>query len=186
MNYHSNFDRIPQDRYETPEHVSAIILPYIEHIRCIWEPACASGKMVRVLAENGARWVCESDIETGTDFLKEHWLPMLSVRGIVTNPPYSRGLSQQFVEHAITLMEPVGGLVAMLLPHGWDLAQERSHLFEGHPAWHRQVSIRHRIRWFEGTTGNPRGHHSWMIWDWSALCALPTTYWNPPKESKAA
>jgi hypothetical protein len=185
MNWHSNFERVPQDRYETPEWVSEIILPYIEHIGCTWEPACASGKMVRVLASNG-RWVVDTDIQTRDDFLKTECTPLASVRAIVTNPPYQRGLAQQFVEHALDLMQPCGGLVAMLLPEGWDMAQERIHLFEGHPAWRRKIAIRKRIRWFEGTKGNPRAFHAWFLWDWAPGVAMPTTYWNPPTEEKAA
>lgn len=185
MNWHSNYERIPQDRYETPEWVSQIILPYIQHIRCVWEPACASGKMARVLAENGARWVCTSDIEYGADFLAQEHTPMASVRGIVTNSPYSRGLAERFVVHALELMRPVNGLVAMLMPHAWDMAQERAFLFEPHPAWVRKIAIRKRIRWFEGTTGNPRGFHAWFVWDWSLGEQLPMTYWNPSEEIAA-
>lgn len=185
MNWNSGFERIDQDRYETPDFASAIILPYIAHVRCAWEPACASGKMVRVLSESGFRWVIETDICHGVDFLQQESPPMVSVRGIVTNPPYQRGIAQRFVEHALELMRPVEGTVAMLLPHGWDMAQERQHLFEPHPAWRRKIAIRKRIRWFEGTTGNPRGFHSWFLWDCRNLGALPTAYWNPPEEMAA-
>lgn len=184
MNWNSGYERIPQDRYETAPWISEIVLPFIEHIGCAWEPACASEKMAEVLARGG-RWVVRTDIDRGVDFLAQETLPMLSIRLIASNPPYKRGLAQAFVQHALDLMEPVEGMVAMLLPHGWDMAQERIHLFEPHPAWRRKISIRKRIRWFEGTKGNPRSFHAWFIWDWSARRALPTTYWNPPEEMAA-
>jgi hypothetical protein len=186
MNWHSGFARIAQDRYETDEWVSEIILPYIPHVRCAWECASASGKMARVLAQGSYRIVVESDICRGEDFLEQEQAPMVSVTGIITNPPYKRGIAQRFVEHALDLMKPVNGTVAMLLPHGWDMAQERVHLFEPHPAWRRKIAIRKRIRWFEGTKGNPRGFHAWFLWDWRPGPALPATYWNPPPEEKAA
>lgn len=186
MNFNSGFDRIDNDRYETPEYVSEIILPYIDGIGCVWECACASGNMGRVLSSESNRWVIGTDICYGDDFLKQKHLPLASVRAIVTNPPYKRGVAQQFVEHALKLMEPVQGVVAMLLPLGWDMAQERVHLFEMNPAWRRKIAIRKRIRWFEGSKGNPRAYHAWYIWDCRNLGALPTTYWNPPAKQVAA
>lgn len=185
MNWHSGFERIAQDRYETPDKVSATILPFIpRYARCGWEPACGSGRMLRAL-ERGGLMMVGTDIDQGLDFLLAAHTPLASVRLIVTNPPYRRGLAQQFVEHAIELMRPVDGVVAMLLPFQWDMAQERAHLFEPHRAWRRKVGIRHRIRWFEGTDGNPRGFHCWMIWDWTARRALPPTYCNIPQEIAA-
>lgn len=182
MNWHSGYDRIPQDRYETDEWVSEIILPYIEHLSRLWEPACASGKMVRVLARGG-RFVVSSDINGGIDFLKQPAFPFaIGAQGIVTNPPFS--LAQEFVEHALTLMRPARGLVAMLLPVMWDCAQERDHLFKPHPAWRQKIVIRRRIRWIPGTKGNPRLYHAWYIWDWRPGKAKPAAYWNPPEEPR--
>jgi len=185
MNYHSGFPRLDRDNYPTPSWVSEIILPYIDHLKMVWEPACGEGKMVAVLARGG-RWVIDTDISKGQDFLEQDGLPLLSVKGIITNSPYRRGIAQQFVEHALDLMKPVNGTVAMLLPHGWDMAQERAHLFEGCPDWRQKIAIRKRIRWFEGSKGNPRGHHAWFLWDCRRLGALPTTYWPATSDEVAA
>ncbi len=45
----SGYERKERDLYETPEWVTEALLPHIPYPLEIWEPACASGKMVRVL-----------------------------------------------------------------------------------------------------------------------------------------
>lgn len=64
--------------------------------------------MAAVLRAAGYR-VQTADIRTGQDFLRRS----RPAENIVTNPPYSGGLAEQFVRHALTLAR---GKVAMLLP----------------------------------------------------------------------
>jgi hypothetical protein len=68
----SGYGRIEADRYETEAWVTEVWLPHLPAISDdvpIWEPACGSGKMAKVLRDAGYA-VFASDIETGTDFLK--------------------------------------------------------------------------------------------------------------------
>lgn len=177
MNWHSGFERIPNDKYETPEHATEVLLPFIEHVSCAWECACGSGQMVRVLARGGRR-VVASDIESGTDFLKQTALPVCDkpIQAIITNSPFGK-TGTRFVEHALGLMKPVNGLVAMLFPADFDFYPIRAHLFDPHPAWGRKVAIKKRIRWINGTTGHPRLFHAWFLWNWrhagEARCSYP-------------
>jgi hypothetical protein len=97
-----------------------------------------------------------------TDFLacnKAH-----DVFGIVTNPPYV--LAKEFCGHAIALMEPVRGFVAMLLRTDFDHAKTRSYLFANCPPFAKKLVLTRRIQWFEDSKGSPSFNHAWFIWNW--------------------
>src|SRR5262249_12969528 len=150
------------DCYETPEWVTAALIPYIDTKRCAWEPAAGSGKMAAELRKHGFE-VSATDIESGDDFLK---LAMRNshIQVIVTNPPYA--LAREFIEHALELTKPVNGAVAMLLRTDFDHARTRKHLFGDCAAFWTKLVLTKRIRWIEGSTGQPSFNHAWFIWDW--------------------
>jgi hypothetical protein len=100
----SGYARIAFDQYETPEWATRALLPHILGGLVIWEPACGSGKMSRVLNAHLA-----TDIQAGRDFLQERRPE--GINAVITNPPYST--ATEFIDHALELMEPVGGAVAM-------------------------------------------------------------------------
>ncbi|WP_315792684.1 class I SAM-dependent methyltransferase [Bradyrhizobium sp. SZCCHNRI1002] len=160
----SEYPRVDRDRYETPPEAVAVLMPYLPPRLYLWEPACASGKMVRALAAAGHSVRCGdiADAGGGTDFLKVETAPR-GIQGIVTNPPYS--LAREFVEHGIALMKPVDGFVAMLLPLDYGTAVSRRHLFRDCPIFALKIEMTWRIRWFEGTLGNPKENHCWCVWD---------------------
>lgn len=169
----SGYERQERDLYETPEWVTEALLPHLalSTDMIVWEPACGSGKMSRVLA---ARAFCHSsDIEPTfryaekIDFLGA-FEPIDDARAIITNPPYER--AAEFCEHALRLMEPVGGLVAMLLRTDFDHAKSRAHLFRDCPAFAKKLVLMKRIAWFVEANGKPKAspsfNHAWYIWDW--------------------
>lgn len=161
----SGYERKERDLYETPEWVTEALIPHLPTLNRIWEPACGSGKMLRVLSLN--RMAYGTDIDGGNDFLRTTLL-LTGCDAIVTNPPYE--LATEFCEHALRLMEPVGGLVAMLLRTDFDHAKSRSHLFRDCPAFAKKVVLTKRIIWFEPAPGekgkSPSFNHAWFIWDW--------------------
>lgn len=162
----SGYARKERDLYETPEWVTEALLPHLPRQPVhIWEPACGSGKMVRAL--RSLTMVTATDIETGADFLKCDQ-PYVMIDSIITNPPYELGT--QFCEHALKLMEPCGGVVAMLMRTDFDHAKTRSHLFRDCPAFAKKVVLTRRIVWFEPEPGakgkSPSFNHAWFIWDW--------------------
>jgi hypothetical protein len=162
----SGYERKERDLYETPEWVTEALLPHLPPLQEIWEPACASGKMARVLARHAQRIIRTTDIETGTDFLVE----TRKVECIVTNPPYK--LAQEFIEQAITLADHV----AMLLRCDFDHAKTRQHLFG--PGFAKKLILTKRIKWFEDSKGSPSFNHSWYIWDRSHQ-GPPTLAYGP-------
>lgn len=158
----SGYERKELDLYETPEWVTETLIPYLSNRALhVWEPAAGNHKMAGPLIQAGFR-VATTDIQTGTDFLKQTAADE-SVQAIVTNPPYS--LAKEFIEHALNLMK-YDGLVAMLLRTDFDHAKTRQHLFGGCRAFAQKLVLTKRIIWFDGPKAAPSFNHAWYVWDW--------------------
>lgn len=173
----SGYERKERDLYETPEWVTVALLPHLPQlpkIPCIWEPAAGSGKMVRPL--ESYTFVFASDIDKGTDFLQQQRPVGGGPTAIITNPPYV--LAQEFISHALAIMEPIGGMVAMLLRTDFDHAKTRQFLFSCCPPFAKKVVLTKRIQWFEDSKGSPSFNHAWFIWDWKHQGA-PTLAYGP-------
>jgi hypothetical protein len=155
----SGYKRKRNDNYATPDWVTKAICPYIS-IRAlhVWEVAPGAGHMVKSLKDFGLRvWSSPVDFLT-SDLISDR------VGAIVTNPPF--GKSQEFIEHALELMKPQRGVVAMLLRIDYDSAKTRQRLFKEHPAWHKKLVLTRRIIWFKKKGAAPSYNHAWYIWDW--------------------
>lgn len=167
---HSEYELVPGDCYFTPAWVTEALLSVEEFSDPIWEPAPGDGHMVRALTSGGY-----SVAPSHMDFLSTSHRNC-NAKSIVTNPPYSQGLAEKFVRHAINLMLVGGditdrsesGKVAMLLPHAWDTAKGRRDIFEEHPAFKAKHTLTRRIRWenLEQKANGPSSNHAWFVWDW--------------------
>jgi hypothetical protein len=138
------------------------LAPHMKGVRYIWEPACGQGKMAKMLATWPGVRVRASDIEKGVNFLA---IAHAHHDAVITNPPYSH--AQDFIEHALKLVKPYQGRVAMLLRIDYDSAKSRQHLFGRCPQFAKKVVLTSRIKWIEGSTGSPSFNHAWFIWDWT-------------------
>jgi hypothetical protein len=157
----SGYQRKERDCYETPPWVTSVLGPHIpKRITQIWEPACGSGKMLRVFDEWDFR-VKATDIATGDDFLEssDNW-----AGAIITNPPYN--LAREFIARALDATEVGVGFVAMLLRTDFDHAKSRQSLFGCCEEFAKKLVLTKRIRWIEGSTGQPSFNHAWFMWDW--------------------
>jgi hypothetical protein len=127
-----------------------------------------SGSLLLAVERWYARWVAAgctveaSDIADGRDFLRTP--AIFNCDAIVTNPPYSR--ARGFIEHAIEVMQPSMGKVAMLLRTDYDHAKGRQHLFGECPMFAKKLVLTRRIVWFDGPKAAPSFNHAWYIWDW--------------------
>ena len=161
----SNYERKDRDLYETPEWVTQAVIQFLPSPPIkIWEPACGNGAIVRVLADNGYD-VYATDKVDGEDFFENG--DSKGSHGIVTNPPYTD--SAVFVQHAIDVMMPRNGFVAMLLPVDYDSAKSRRSLFADCPVFSRKIVLLRRIVWFERDDGKkaaPSENHAWFVWSW--------------------
>ena len=163
----SGYERKERDLYETPEWVTEALLPHLPSgpLR-IWEPACGSGKMSRVLARD--HHVVATDIwapdEIAVDFLEIEQPVDGPHDAIVTNPPYE--FAAEFIARAMAFQLAANGVVAMLLRTDFDHAKSRSPLFANCPAFAKKLVLTRRIKWFEDSKGSPSFNHCWFIWDW--------------------
>lgn len=171
----SEYERIERDAYETPEWATMALIPHLRPLEKIWEPACGTGKMLRALQKAGL-YVIGTDIVImpEMDFLQSE--PNGGTDAIITNPPYV--LAREFIGRALGLMEPAGGIVAMLLRTDFDHAKTRQYLFANCPPFAKKVVLTKRIQWFEDSKGAPSFNHAWFIWDWQHQGA-PTLAYGP-------
>lgn len=164
--------REPDDFYPTPPCATAALLAVEEFSGAIWEPACGTGDMSRVLADAGHQ-VISTDLidrgfgEGGRDFLME-WTPRAP--NIVTNPPFK--WAPQFVDRALQLTSGAGacgGKVALLLRLAFLEGQVRGRWFPMTPlarVWimSRRVPIGKGKLLEEGDKGGPLAF-AWFVWE---------------------
>ncbi len=107
-----------------------------------------------------------TDIADGVDFLATTRIP--EVDAIVTNPPsgHCGRTAAAFARHALELMKPRRGLVAMLLRVEFDSAKTRGDLFGDCRQWSKKLVLTKRITWFEPAIAEPLDNFAWFIWNW--------------------
>jgi len=157
-------ERKDRNSYETPEWVMLALIPHLQGIEgTVWDAAAGQGSetMLRVLTESGFK-VASSDRDTDPrDFLR---CSAISYPAIITNPPHA--YAQEFIEHGLRLMRPHDGLVAMLLKTDYDHASSRQYLFGRQKHFSKKLVLTKRIKWCEGSAGQPPLQQAWFIWDW--------------------
>lgn len=191
------YERKPADLYETREEwiteglIKHIVKPPFNLIpdkkkTLVWEPACGSGKMAKVL--NRHFYVSATDLydygygEGGHDFFE--W-QQSCVDAIITNPPYS--MATEFLAHALKLIEPIQGVVCMLMRQDFDSASTRKHLFEGHSAFAKKLTLTSRPWWFEKKLGDkqPFFNYAWYCYSWKHTGPPTLGYIHKPKGAKS-
>ncbi len=177
----SGYARREHDAYWTEPWVTEALLKHVRLRGAVWEPACGRGDMVQVLKRHGYLVVASDIYDHGflasepnaacLDFLEQSQAP-IHVARIMTNPPYGANgrLAERFVEHALDLMRPIKGLVAMLLRHEFDCASSRDRLFDGTLgplALRLTLTKRPRWDWWERDKpkAGPRHNYAWFVWD---------------------
>lgn len=95
--------------WETPAYAVDLLVPYIpSYVKCIWEPACGSGRLVKRLRHHGYDVVgTDLRLDPPSDFLTTYTVS--GVNAIITNPPYS--LKREFFEHCMRWEVPFALLV---------------------------------------------------------------------------
>jgi hypothetical protein len=172
----SGYVRQANDDYPTPAWVTDALVPHIRSLALhVWEPAAGSGQMADALRCAGFQ-VTATDIATGVDFLECDVLPSDAIQAIVTNPPYSD--AQAFIEHALELTRPVGGVVAVLLRCDFDHAKGRRHLFADCRVFAKKLILTKRVVWFDRPGAAPSFNHAWFLFDWQHT-GRPTIEYAP-------
>src|SRR5262245_22372685 len=174
------------DCYDTPEEAVYALLEVEKLPRVIWEPACGTGNIVRVLRKLGYEVVATDlnnrgcpDSYDRIDFL----LPAkFECDAIVTNPPFQ--LAQKFVERALERAP----LVMMLLRVAFMESTRRTHILEdaGLARIHvfaKRLPMMHRAGW-EGRKANSGMCFAWFVWQrgHKGPAAIDRIHWRPVQE----
>lgn len=199
----SEYRRNEFDFYETPEWVTAALMPFLGRGRhIIWEPCAGRGRMKREIERHGHEcWASDINLPEGRliadgivprvitpdagtiwqlDFLKDD--PIQEFSGIITNSPFGE-LAPLFLRRALTLAQSKWcpkGFVAMLLPMAFDAAIGRRDLFAEHPAFDKKIVLHQRIVWMEREDGKraaPSMHHAFYLWDFARAGGPATTHY---------
>lgn len=119
-------NRAQDDFYTTDPKALRSFANYFELDKVVWEPACGTGNLSRVL-ESMCQKVYSTDLkdrgygESGVNFLECDSVPD-GVTSIITNPPYK--LANDFIEHAMDIL-PVGGTYIALMNLSYLAGKER-------------------------------------------------------------
>lgn len=180
----SNFERRPNDLYETEEWATRALLRHFPVAgKMVWEPAAGNHKIADVLRVSGAG-VITSDIitydrqhDTIRNFLNVPYAGPASTAAIITNPPYGKG-NRDAVRFAELALERCSGLVALLLTAKFDFGKTRQHLFCDNPRFAAKIALVDRIQWFAGATTGTEDH-CWLVWGpASGAPYTPTMFWE--------
>jgi hypothetical protein len=156
------------DCYDTPEVAVHALLKAEPLPGVIWEPACGTGNIVRVLRAAGHAVIATDlnyrgcpDSRSRIDFLLPGFSPPCDA--IVTNPPFS--LAEKFVAVALERTP----LVIMLLRLAFLESERRSHILERCGlarvrVFRNRLPMMHRGGW-EGRKANSAMAFAWFVWE---------------------
>lgn len=159
------------DLYPTAPSATWAALDHLSIKDTVWECAAGKGHMAYEIEQRGYK-VIRSDIKsygcknTILDFLEVKRLAP-HVKTIMTNPPYSNGMADKFIRHALELTRPVKGRVLMLLKVKFDCGSTRADIFGNCPAYCAKLILTERmlIPGFKHRA-QPMDNHAWYMWDW--------------------
>lgn len=97
-----------RDRYQTPPWAVTPLLPYIEHLPAVWEPAAGDGLLAGELKRVGHH-VIASELLRGQNFFT--WHPAREWDVLVTNPPFS--IKADWMARCYRLQRPFALLMSL-------------------------------------------------------------------------
>lgn len=173
----TGYRRRESDFYPTPPEATIALMNFLDLPKecVIWEPACGDGHMVYQIRKMGYE-VIESDIKTGTDFLKT---PLKKCDWIITNPPFS--LSEKFISRCYDHKKPF----ALLLKSQYWHAKKRLSLFEEtNPTYILPLTWRPDFCFGKRGKGSPLMDVMWVVWDREWSYSTERTMYIPLKRPK--
>lgn len=110
MGKRSSFKRLRQDKYRTPPPPIRFLLPHLKPGTSFVEPCAGNGQLARTLERHGyvCRYMC--DVRPDHGAVDKHDARLLrrcdlgGARAFITNPPWTRPLLHELIEHLPTLL----------------------------------------------------------------------------------
>jgi hypothetical protein len=155
------------DKYDTPACAVHALMRVEKLPQLIWEPACGTGNIVRVLRAAGHTVLATDLHKRGcrksfqADFLDEGFWPT-QYQAIVTNPPYA--LAEKFVSFALGRAP----LVIMLLRLAFLESKRRAAILDGGKlarvhVFANRLPMMHRDGW-NGRRASSAIAFAWFVW----------------------
>ena len=156
MGKRSNFSRLPRDLYPTPLRAVEPLIPHLQAagIKAFAEPCYGKGDLTEHLESFGLRCTYYGDIATGQDARKLTRRDCNGAHAIVTNPPHTRALMHELIEHFVTLDRPVW----LLIDFDW-VANLQAGPYLPKCS---DVVIIGRVKWIEGSPHTGKENYGWM------------------------
>ena len=136
IGFNPEAEREKHDYYATPPTAIHKVMPTFKDIvklnTNVWECACGEGHISRVLQEYGFNVKSSDLIDRGFGEVQDFLTCTTTFNGdIVTNPPFK--LADNFIRHAMTLLEKDGNKAIFLLKVQFLESKQRKSLFEEMP-----------------------------------------------------
>jgi hypothetical protein len=163
--------RHPDDYYATPAWTTNLILHMLPTEGIIMEPSAGEGAIVGCLLAAGwppdmvraveidpdrAAVCAKTGVKTIVgDFLGQDWP---GTNCVLMNPPFSR--AQEFIEHALHIVQPHHGMVVCLLRLNFLEGQKRAAFHGQYPS---DVYVMPRRPSFTGKGTDATGY-GWFVW----------------------
>lgn len=152
MGKRSNFDRIPQDAYQTPERPPLYLKPYLTGIRTFAEPCVGEGQLKRSLEGFGLYCAYSGDIKTGQDALTDPVLDHIRVDAIITNTPWDRSIMHPMIERFMRIAP-----TWLLFDADWSFNCESADLIK-----HCSLIVPiGRVKWIPGSKDSGKDNCAW-------------------------
>lgn len=161
MGKRSDFKRRPQDAYDTPPQAVAPLIPHLPD-RCTFvEPCAGAGDLMRALERAGMRCAGAIDIYPRSDGIRQKCA--LSARSllcdgnyIITNPPWTRPILHQMIEH-FSALRPTW----LLFDADWMHTRQSA----PHMKLCRKIVSVGRVKWIKDSPHTGKDNAAWHLFD---------------------
>jgi hypothetical protein len=155
MGKRSNFERRKDDLYQTPLAAVVPLIKYLKRdgIEAFAEPCAGDGDLIRHLHLFGLRCEYSGDVNSGQDvFARKHFGAT-----IITNPPHTREIMHQMIEHFLNTGSPFWLLIDLDWVSNLHAVPHLTHCSD--------VVIIGRVKWFPDSEDGGKENYAWYGFD---------------------
>jgi len=155
MGRRSDFERIPQDAYQTidPKAVRRLYR-HLHGVRTFSEPCAGEGRLIRDLEARGLKCVHSNDIDGNVDALTLR--DFGGADAIITNPPWSREILHPMIRH-FQRFAPAW----LLFDAGWAFTGQSAPFIDQCS----HIVVVGRLRWIPDTDMTGKDDVAWFRFD---------------------
>lgn len=165
MGKRSEFKRLPKDKYLTWDPSPVLALqPHLPTGLLYAEPCAGSGDLIESMKWHGHKCVFACDTKPGRKWIETRdartldgrWRRGADAQMFVTNPPWSRGILHELIDH-----------LPSILPSWFLLDADWAHTRQAARYLNRcsHIVSAGRVRWIKGTTNVSVDNTSWLMFD---------------------